>query len=187
MIYKMVLGSTLKKTYLWRTYGIIGISLKRQQIWRLLLWHRGKANNTSRAPQCQWWWQNHITLTQCCRKLCQRGCHGNWWKRQHTRRHHSHQRSSSHSHGSRNFRHNELQKRYNMKYNRHPKCLTDELMPPDPNIWGVSPISYVGTPEHIQMYRGTWGAYRHVGGIGHMGVLNVWWHRSIQGAVQTPS
>ena len=38
-----------KETYLWRTHGIIGTGLKRHQRWRLLLWHRGMAKNTSRA------------------------------------------------------------------------------------------------------------------------------------------
>ena len=58
-----------KENYLLRTHGIIGISLiKRHWRWRLLLWHRGKANNTSRTSLCQGWQQNHIMLTQCCRK-----------------------------------------------------------------------------------------------------------------------
>ena len=37
-----------KETYLQRIHGIFGISLKRHQRWRLLLWHWSKANNTSR-------------------------------------------------------------------------------------------------------------------------------------------
>ena len=39
-----------KETYLWRTHGIIGTGLKRHRRWRLLLWHRGMAKNTSKAP-----------------------------------------------------------------------------------------------------------------------------------------
>ena len=35
-----------KRTYLWRTHSIIGISQKRHWRWRLLLWHGGRANNT---------------------------------------------------------------------------------------------------------------------------------------------
>ena len=186
---------------MWRTHGVIGISLKRHQRWRLLLWQRGKANNTSRAPWYQWWCQNHIILMQCCRKPLQRGSHGNWWKRKHTRRHHSYQRTSSHSHGSRDLRHNELQERYIKMHNRHPsnqsskkqpteweqwmywqtpKCLTDVVMLPDPNIWHVSPISHADTPEHIQMYMGTWGhtdmwGCQTYGGVQMYGShLNIW-------------
>ena len=66
-----------RETYLWRTHGITGISLKGHLRWSLLLWHSGKANNTSRVPWCQQWWQNHIMLTWCCWKPHQRGDHGN--------------------------------------------------------------------------------------------------------------
>ena len=65
-----------KETYLWRAHGIIGTGLKRHQRWRLLLWHRGMAKNTSRASWCQGWQQNYIMLTQDCRKPLQRGSHG---------------------------------------------------------------------------------------------------------------
>ena len=65
-----------KETYLWRTHGIIGTGLKRHQRWRLLLWHRGMAKNTSSTSWCQGWWQNHIMLTQHCRNPHQRGSHG---------------------------------------------------------------------------------------------------------------
>ena len=47
--------NSVRETYLWTTHGIIGISMKRQLRWRLLLQHSGKANNTSRVPWCQWW------------------------------------------------------------------------------------------------------------------------------------
>ena len=57
-----------KETYLWRTHSIIGISQKRHRRWRLLLWHRGRANNTSRASWHQGCWLNHSTLIQCYRK-----------------------------------------------------------------------------------------------------------------------
>ena len=91
-----------KETYLQRTNSIIGTSLRRHQRWRgLLLWHRDMAKNTSRASWCEWWWQNHIMLTQHSRKPHLRGSHGHWWQRWHTRRHHSHRRSSRCSSGSR--------------------------------------------------------------------------------------
>ena len=70
-----------RETYMWRTHGIIGISLKRHLRWRLLLHHSGKANNTSRVPWCQQWWQNHIMLTWCCWKPHQGGGHVNHWEK----------------------------------------------------------------------------------------------------------
>ena len=62
-------------------------------------------------------------------------------------------RNSSHSCGSRDLRHNELQERYQMKHNGHlmdvltdTKSLTYVLMPPDPQHMGCSPIAHANNP-----------------------------------------
>ena len=95
-------------------------------------------------------------------------------RRWHTRRHHSHWRSSSHSCGSRDLRHNELQERWSkMKHNGHPMdVLTDTKMPDwcaeapqTPNMWDVIPHSACNTPR---TYRHA-GEHIHVWGVGHMG------------------
>ena len=86
-----------RETNLWN-YGIIGIGLKRHLRPRLLLWHSGKANNTSRVPQCQLWWQSHTMLTWC-HWSCQERCS--------TSVNNSHRRSSGCSCSNRSSRHNE--------------------------------------------------------------------------------
>ena len=67
-----------KETYLWRTHGIIGIGLNGHQRRRLLLWHRGMSNNTSRASWCQ----GGSRTTSCWPNIVGspiRGSHGHWW------------------------------------------------------------------------------------------------------------
>ena len=61
---------------------------------------------------------------------------------------------------------------YKMKHNGHPmdvltdtKSLTDVLTPPNPNIWGVSPIAHADTPWNIYIQ----GSIQICGGVGHMG------------------
>ena len=119
----------------------------------------GKQITPPRTSQCQRWWQNHIMLTQCYRKALLK--REPWYLSERDdipEAHHSHWRSSSHSHcGSRDLKQNEIQERNSMKYNRHPsnqsskqqltdweqwmywqtpKCLTDMLMPPRPQHVG---------------------------------------------------
>ena len=146
-----------KETYVWRTHSIIGISQKRHWRWRLLLWHRGRANNTFIASQHQGWLLIHSMLIHCCRNPHQGRSHSHWWNRWQPRRHHHNWRSSSHS-LSRNVRHNELQECTRIStWTPHvlmlPKPQQMGEHPPNPWHQGNIPHVTYRYPQHIPMHR----------------------------------
>ena len=87
---------------------MIGICPKRHLGLRQLLQHTGEANNTPCIPWHQWWWQNHILLSQSC--WCWwalRWGHWNWRSERSTGTHHQRWSSS----GSSLLRHREVLKK----------------------------------------------------------------------------